>query len=80
MAKPTWDALEQQSLPHADSINSDKPKWVPAKTLWPKTCVVSGDNIPMYTNAYWLKKQWPLEIDQWMTEEAFVFERLKGNV
>jgi len=56
-------------------------KWVKIKTLWPKKSFLSGNAIPMFSTAYHLEDaRAGIKSEMWLTEEEFVFERLKGNI
>ena len=56
-------------------------KWHKTKTLWPKKSFLSGNHILMFSTAYHLSDPaGGIQSDMWLTEEEFIFERLKGNV
>jgi len=51
--------------------------WFRTITLFPKVCALTGDRIPMYNKAYLLKDGL---IETWVSDEAFVFARIKGEI
>lgn len=52
-------------------------KWELLRTLWPKTCSISGKRIPMYSNAYHRSSG---DIEQWAIPEEYTMAKLKDNI
>jgi len=52
-------------------------KWFLTVTLFPKECALTGKRIPMYNKAY-LRKDG--QIETWVSVDAFIFARLRGEI